>query len=77
MSQTGPLVDALKRALRQHGFTYVDVARALDLSESSVKRLFARKDLTLERLERVCALMQLEMTACWSSCAMPNRTSQS
>jgi len=62
MSQTGPLVDALKRALRQHGFTYVDVARALDLSESSVKRLFARKDLTLERLERVCALMQLEMT---------------
>jgi DNA-binding Xre family transcriptional regulator len=62
MSQTGPILDTLKRALRQRGVTYVDVARALELSESSVKRLFARRDFTLERLERVCALAQLEVT---------------
>jgi DNA-binding Xre family transcriptional regulator len=62
MTQTAPIFDALKRALRQRGLTYAEVAHALELSESSVKRLFARKDLTLERLERVCALMQLEVT---------------
>src|SRR2546423_7169039 len=62
MSQTAPIFEALKRALRQRSLTYADVAQALALSESAVKRLFARKDLTLERLERVCALMQLEVT---------------
>ena len=34
------LIDALKRALRARGVTYRDVARALELSEPSVKRLF-------------------------------------
>jgi DNA-binding Xre family transcriptional regulator len=62
MSQTAPIFETLKRSLRQRGLTYADVATALDLSESSVKRLFASRDLTLERLERVCALMQLEVT---------------
>jgi transcriptional regulator with XRE-family HTH domain len=62
MAQTAALVDAVKRALRQRGVTYADVARALGLSESSVKRLFARRDLTLDRLERICALIHLEIT---------------
>jgi len=62
MSQTALLIDTLKKGLRQRALTYADVARALDLSESSVKRLFARKDLALDRVERICALMKLELT---------------
>jgi hypothetical protein len=61
MSQASALVDALKSALRRQGLTYLEVGRRLRLSESSVKRMFARKKLSLERLERVCGLMGLEI----------------
>jgi DNA-binding Xre family transcriptional regulator len=61
MSQAALLVDVLKQALRRHGLTYADVARGLGLSESSVKRLFATRNLDLHRLEQVCALMELEI----------------
>jgi transcriptional regulator with XRE-family HTH domain len=62
MSQAIVLIDTLKKALRQHALTYADVARKLHLSESSVKRLFAGKDLSLDRVERICELMKLDMT---------------
>lgn len=62
MSQTATLIDTLKKALRQRGLKYADVARALHLSESSVKRLFASKDLSLDRVERICQLMRLDIT---------------
>ncbi|MEM9529644.1 MAG: helix-turn-helix transcriptional regulator [Pseudomonadota bacterium] len=57
MIQTQALVDALKRLVRQRGLTYVDVARHLELSEASVKRLFSRYSFTLSRLEQVCDLV--------------------
>lgn len=61
MSQITPLVSALKRALKQHAYTYADVAVALSLSEASVKRLFAREDFTLERLAKIAAMMQMDL----------------
>ena len=48
------LVDLLKRHLKARGITYAQVAARLGLSEASVKRMFSRKDFTLERLEEVC-----------------------
>jgi len=48
------LVDALKRMLRGRGITYAMLARALELSEASVKRMFSRRDFTLQRLEEIC-----------------------
>lgn len=62
MSQTALLIDALKKSLRQRSLTYADVARTLRLSESSVKRLFARADLSLDRVERICRMMKLDLT---------------
>jgi len=53
MSQTRRIHDEMKRSLREAGLTYADVARGLELSEASVKRLFARASLSLRRLERV------------------------
>ena len=50
----GVLVDALKRMLRGRGITYAALAHRLDLSEASVKRMFSRRDFTLQRLEEVC-----------------------
>jgi hypothetical protein len=61
MSQAGLLVDVLKKALRRRGVTYAGVAKGLKLSESSVKRTFAQRNLSLARLEQVCGLIDLEI----------------
>ena len=41
MQETAKLLAALKQALRARGLTYADVAEALGVAESSVKRLFS------------------------------------
>lgn len=61
MAQTGLFVDALKRVLKQRGLTYADVARHLGLSQASVKRLFSDQSLSLERLDRICELAQIQL----------------
>jgi len=54
------LVDALKRLLKGRGMTYATVAQGLDISEASVKRMFSRRDFTLQRLEHVCRIAGVE-----------------
>jgi len=61
MAQAALLLDVLKKALRERGLTYARVAKGLGLSESSVKRTFSQGTMSLERLESVCALMELEI----------------
>jgi len=53
------LIEAQKRALRARGITYGDVAKTLEVSEPTVKRLFSRGGFSLERLGEVCALAEL------------------
>jgi AcrR family transcriptional regulator len=53
------IVTELKRALRASGHTYAHVARKLDLSVASVKRLFSQEDLSLERIDAICELIGL------------------
>ena len=62
MAQTTALVNTLKRTLKAHGKTYADVGRALELSEASVKRLFSHEDFSLERLDRICQLIGIELS---------------
>ena len=62
MSQTNNLLLALKKQLRAQGKTYADVAQLLDLSEASVKRLFASQSFTLQRLEQLCDWLQIEFS---------------
>jgi AraC-like DNA-binding protein len=47
MSQSSQLIDALKLELRRQRITYKQVAQTLELSEASVKRLFAGRFFTL------------------------------
>ena len=54
------LVDALKRMLKGRAITYAMVAAGLGLSEASVKRMFSRRDFTLQRLEDVCRVSGLD-----------------
>ncbi len=62
MAQSAVLIDALKRELRARSITYARVARHLALSEASVKRIFAQRDFTLERVDRVCELLGMEFS---------------
>jgi predicted nucleotidyltransferase len=55
MSEVTQLITTLKRQLKQQGKTYRDVALALDLSEASVKRLFASESFALEDAGGVAA----------------------
>ena len=60
MAGAETLVGELKRALREAGLTYCDVAAHLDLSEASVKRLFSRQTFSLRRMERVLELLRMD-----------------
>jgi len=61
MAQIGLLVTELKRYLKAQGVTYASLAKQLDLSESSVKRQFARQSFSLARLEQILNLVGLEI----------------
>lgn len=62
MSQTRLIIDTLKQELRKQGVTYKQVAKELDLSEASVKRLFSENSFTLARLGQVCRLLNIEVS---------------
>lgn len=62
MAQTDALIDTLKQALKTRRITYAEVARRLDMSEANVKRMFASRRFTLERLEQVCKLLGMELS---------------
>ncbi|HEY1772888.1 MAG TPA: helix-turn-helix domain-containing protein [Gammaproteobacteria bacterium] len=62
MAQSAEFIDALKLALKRQGLTYADVAQGVDVSEATVKRLFARGGFSLKRMEEVCSLMNLELS---------------
>jgi transcriptional regulator with XRE-family HTH domain len=55
------LVAALKRCLKMRGVTYKDLALSINLSESSVKRLFASNNLSIQRFEQVCEVVEMSI----------------
>ena len=62
MSQSRTLIDTLKQELRKQHITYRQVAEALELSETSVKRLFSEEAFSIKRLEKVCELLHLDLS---------------
>lgn len=52
---------ALKRCLKARGMTYAGLAPHLGLSEQSVKRLFSSGGFTLERIEQICRLLDMDL----------------
>ncbi|MCP3867319.1 MAG: helix-turn-helix transcriptional regulator [Gammaproteobacteria bacterium] len=62
MTQTVQLIDELKKALKAHGRTYADIAKYLDLSEASIKRSFSQRNFTLQRLDQICQMIDIEIS---------------
>ena len=68
MALAAELMDQLKHELKSNGVTYKDVGEALEISESSVKRLFRDQDMSLSRLERICGLIELDIAGLAERC---------
>ena len=60
MSTTADLVLALKKELKSAQMTYADLARKLGLAESSVKRMLAKGDMPLSRIDAICRALKLD-----------------
>ncbi|MBN8488794.1 MAG: helix-turn-helix transcriptional regulator [Burkholderiales bacterium] len=60
MSGTADLVQVIKAELKAAGLTYADLAQALGLAESSVKRMLARADMPLSRIDAICAVLKTD-----------------
>lgn len=62
MAQTRSLIKALKKQLKANGRTYANVAELLQLSEASVKRLFASENISLQRFEAICQMLDMDIS---------------
>ena len=62
MSTSADLVTTLKRELKAAQMTYADLARALGMAESSVKRMLAKGDMPLSRVDAICRALKLNFS---------------
>lgn len=60
MSTTFDLVQALKSELKSARMTYADLARSLGMAESTVKRMLARGDMPLSRVDAICRALKID-----------------
>ena len=60
MSTTADLVTALKKELKAAQMTYADLAQAIGMAESSVKRMLAKGDMPLSRIDAICRALKLD-----------------
>lgn len=61
VQQTAQLLDTLKQYLKAKGVTYKTIANEMELSETSIKRLFHKKSFSMERLEAICRIVDLDL----------------
>lgn len=60
MSTTVDLVQAVKNELKSAHMTYADLARGLGMAESSVKRMLAKGDMPLSRVDAICRALKID-----------------
>jgi DNA-binding Xre family transcriptional regulator len=60
MSTSADLVSAIKKELKAVQMTYADLAVALDMAESSVKRMLAKGDMPLSRIDAICRALKMD-----------------
>jgi len=57
---TREIVETLKRVLKARSMTYAELAVALRVSTPTVKRLFSQRSFTLERLEEILRVLEMD-----------------
>jgi len=61
MSSPEVIIQVLRSEMRAAGVTYKQLATRLDMSESSIKRVFSQGDMSLTRLEQICKSVGVAM----------------
>lgn len=64
-------VETLKRRLKTEGLTYLELAKKLSLSESGLKKIFAAKDGSVQRLAQIGAAIGLSLSDLFSEMKEP------
>lgn len=73
MTELDQLVATLKRRLKSQGMTYGDLARSLGLSEPSVKRMFATRRFSVDRLVNIANLLGFTLAELAQEAAVSER----
>ncbi len=73
MNEIDQLVATLKRRLKIQGMTYRDLAQALELSEPSVKRMFASGRFSIDRMVQISNLMGFTLSELAHEAAVSER----
>lgn len=60
MTTSAALITALKKELKTAQMTYADLAKALGMAESSVKRMLAKGDMPLSRIDAICRALKID-----------------
>ena len=60
MSTTTALVAAIKQELKAAQMTYAQLAQAMGMAESSVKRMLAKGDMSLSRVDEICRALRMD-----------------
>lgn len=60
MTTTADLVAVLKKELKAAQITYAELARALGMAESSVKRMLSKSEMSLSRIDAICRVLKLD-----------------
>jgi transcriptional regulator with XRE-family HTH domain len=60
MTTTANLIAILKKELKSAHMTYADLAQKLGMAESSVKRMLAKGDMPLSRIDEICGALKLD-----------------
>lgn len=62
MSTSGDLVAVIKKELKAAQMTYADLALALSMAESSVKRMLSKGDMPLSRIDEICRALKIDFS---------------
>jgi len=60
MSTTQALIERMKAELKAAHLTYAGLARELGMAESSIKRIFAKADMPLSRIDEVLRVLKMD-----------------
>ena len=61
MATTKSLVNNIKRELKKQKISYADLGIKLDIAESTVKKMFAKGNFSLDRLDQICNILGVDL----------------
>lgn len=61
MPTASSLVDVLRRELKLKKITYKELAKRIGMAETSVKRIFSSRNITLQKLDHILAVLELSL----------------